>query len=44
VPDARFVVNSSPLILLAAIDAIALLPRLVEEVLIPDAVLGEVGE
>lgn len=40
--ESRFVVNASPLIFLAAIDALALLPRLVDQVLLPEAVLGEV--
>jgi len=42
VNDSRFVVNASPLIFLAAIDALSLLPRLVDQVLLPEAVLGEV--
>lgn len=40
--DGRFVVNASPLILLAAIDELSLLPKLVGEVLVPAAVLSEV--
>ena len=40
--ESRFVVNASPLIFLAAIDALALLPQLVDQVLIPETVLGEV--
>ena len=40
--ESRFVVNASPLIFLAAIDALQLLPRLVDQVLLPEAVLGEV--
>jgi predicted nucleic acid-binding protein len=40
--EARFVVNASPLIFLAAVDALFLLPQLVGEVLLPGAVLGEV--
>lgn len=40
--ESRFVVNASPLIFLAAIDALALLPRLVDQVMLPEAVLAEV--
>lgn len=40
--ELRFVINASPLIFLAAIDALPLLPRLVDQVLLPEAVLGEV--
>lgn len=40
--ESRFVVNASPLIFLAAIDALPLLPRFVAQVLLPEAVLGEV--
>jgi predicted nucleic acid-binding protein len=42
VNESRFVVNASPLIFLAAIDALQLLPQLVDHVLLPEAVLGEV--
>lgn len=40
--ERRFVVNASPLILLAAVDALHLLPQLAEEVLVSGAVLDEV--
>lgn len=40
--EAQFVVNASPLILLAAVDALYLLPRLAGRVWIPVTVLGEV--
>lgn len=40
--DGRFVVNASPLILLAAVDALFLLPRLAGEIWVPSAVVGEV--
>ena len=39
--ESRFVANPSPLIFLAAIDALQLLPRLVDQVLFPEAILGE---
>jgi predicted nucleic acid-binding protein len=42
VNESRFVVNASPLIFLAAIDALQLLPRLAHQVLLPEAVLREV--
>jgi predicted nucleic acid-binding protein len=42
VADPRFVVNASPLIFLAAVDVLSLLPQLASEVLIPAAVLAEV--
>jgi predicted nucleic acid-binding protein len=42
VNESRLVVNASPLILLAAIDALPLLSQLVDQVLLPEAVLGEV--
>jgi predicted nucleic acid-binding protein len=42
VAEARFVVNASPLIFLAAVDALFLLPQLAAEVLVPGAVLDEV--
>jgi len=42
VADGLFVVDASPLILLAAIDELSLLPKLAGEVLVPAAVLGEV--
>jgi predicted nucleic acid-binding protein len=42
VNESRFVINASPLIFLTAIDAVQLLPRLVDQVLLPEAVLGEV--
>jgi predicted nucleic acid-binding protein len=42
VTDARFVVNASPIIFLAAVDALSLLPQLVGEIVVPRAVLGEV--
>jgi predicted nucleic acid-binding protein len=42
VSEASFVVNASPLILLAAVDALFLLPQLTGTVLVPVAVLGEV--
>jgi predicted nucleic acid-binding protein len=38
----RLVVNASPLILLAKIDALALFHRLAEEVVVPSAVVGEI--
>lgn len=40
--EARFVVNASPLILLAAVDGIALLPQLAEKISVPSVVLSEV--
>lgn len=40
--ERRFVVNASPLIFLAAIDALPLLSRLADQVLLPHAVLHEV--
>src|ERR1700674_1213272 len=42
VNESRIVISASPLIFLAAIDALELLPRLVDQVLLPEAVLGEV--
>jgi predicted nucleic acid-binding protein len=42
VAESRFVVNASPLIFLAAVDALVLLPQLAAEVLVPGAVLDEV--
>ncbi len=40
--DGLFVVNASPLILLAAIDGLPLLPQLAGEILVPAAVVREV--
>jgi predicted nucleic acid-binding protein len=42
VAEPRSVVNTSPIVLLAAADALSLLPQVVGEILLPDAVVEEI--